>query len=56
MRKLAIALLTDDHGISFDAWLLLMELLTIDERDIMSCVKITDGRAYLPTDAVLISR
>ncbi len=49
LRKLAIALLDDDQGISEAAYDQLRPLLEEDGAiDIIEAVKATDGRYYLP--------
>lgn len=50
MRKLAIALLDDDHGIGETAWTLLREALTEEggNDDILDAVDAVDGRFFLP--------
>lgn len=47
IRLMAIALLTQEDGISQEAYDLLYDLLEGDD-DITQCVEATDGRFYLP--------
>lgn len=47
IRELAIALLTQEDGISEEAYTLMYEMLKGDN-DITDCVEATDGRFYLP--------
>ena len=57
LRKLAIALLHDDYGITESAWTILWDMLIEDEErherknghdDIIKAVKGCDGRIFLP--------
>lgn len=52
-RKLALALLNDEHGISGAAYVFLADMLD-NERDfdIIEAVEATDGRFYLPAGAI----
>lgn len=52
MRRLAIALLDDDNGISRQAWEILSELLDSepDNSDIFDAVRCDGERYYLPKD------
>ena len=52
IRKLAIALLNDEEGISSKAWVILWSMLRKagDNFDILDSVRSTEGRYYLPYD------
>lgn len=52
MRELIIALLDDEHGISYHAWQLLVNVVLESGEenfdDIADAVKMQDNRVYLP--------
>ncbi len=53
MRRLAIALLDDEHGINEDGYAVLSELLLAEDeenRDIINAVSSVEGRVFLPED------
>jgi hypothetical protein len=50
--QLVVEILDDDHGISMDAWDILYRILhrSGDPQDILTRVRNSDGRVYLPED------
>ena len=57
IREFAIALLDDEQGINENSWYMLEEILRNDpcaNDDIIDFVKATEGRFYLPEDAIEI--
>jgi len=51
VRELATLLLNEDHGIGYDAYQVLYELMyDYDCADIVKRVHATDGRFYLPQE------
>jgi hypothetical protein len=53
LRRLALELLDDDHGITQEAWEVLYSLLEKSGEkyeDIVKTIESSDGRVYLPED------